>query len=75
MKLYQLSYYNSGGYKASLVINTAHTINRDQNNDLQVLDAEGNKIGDVEFIEQLLSDAQGWVEENTVFEVESVDTR
>ena len=73
MNSYKLRYYNSGGYKSSLVIETPHTINCDAENNLQLLDESGTVLGDVEAIEQLLNDAQGWVEDNCVYEVEAVE--
>jgi hypothetical protein len=73
MNSYKLRYYNSGGYKSSLTIETPHTINRNAENNLQLLDESGTVLGDVEAIEQLLNDAQGWVEDNCVYEVEAVD--
>ena len=73
MNSYKLRYYNSGGYKSSLTIETPHTINRDAENNLQLLDESGTVLGDVEAIEQLLNDAQGWVEDNCVYEVEAVE--
>ena len=73
MNSYKLRYYNSGGYKSSLVIETSHTINRDAENNLQLLDESGTVLGDVEAIEQLLNDAQGWVEDNCVYKVEAVE--
>jgi hypothetical protein len=73
MNSYKLRYYNSGGYKSSLIIETPHIINRDAENNLQLLDESGTVLGDVEAIEQLLNDAQGWVEDNCVYEVEAVE--
>ena len=73
MNSYKLRYYNSGGYKSSLVIETPYTIKRDAEKNLQLLDESGAVLGDVEAIEQLLNDAQGWVEDNCVYEVETVE--
>lgn len=72
MNSYKLRYYNSGGYKSSLVIETPHLINQDENQKLQVVTQSGEVIGDVELIEQLLNEEQGWVEDNCVFAVEAV---
>ena len=73
MNSYKLRYYNSGGYKSSLTIETPHTINRNAENKLQLLDESGTVLGDIEAIEQLLNDAQGWIEDNCVYEVEAVE--
>jgi len=73
MNSYKLRYYNSGGYKSSLTIETPHTINRDAENNLQLVDQTGKIVGDVEAIEQLLNNALGWVEDNCVYDVEAVE--
>ena len=72
MNSYKLRYYNSGGYKSSLTIETPYTIKRNADNILQLLDQAGAILGGVEAIEQLLNDAQGWAEDNCVYEVETV---
>ena len=73
MNSYKLRYYNSGGYKSSQLISTQFTINRDSAGKLQVLDISGVRIGGAEYIEKLLSDELGWVEDNCVFEAKLVE--
>ncbi len=65
MNRYEITYYNSGGYRAREIIETEYEIRYDEDNILKLF--RGNVvIGNEEEIETLLQKKQGWVEERTV---------
>ena len=69
MRRYAIRYYTSGGYKASGVLDTNHTIERNPDNSF-VLKKEGKILGGVEMIEQLFLKQLGYVEDITIVGIE-----
>ena len=71
MNSYKIIYYNSGGYKTSYLITTDNVIDKDENNELQMLDC-GKIVGGAEEIESMLLEQLGYIESVMVVDAQSV---
>ncbi|WP_163135191.1 hypothetical protein [Agarivorans sp. Alg241-V36] len=73
MNTYKIHFFNSAGYRDNEIICTHFQI-EEQNNSLVVLD-EGNVVGKVEMVEQLINDTRGWQEANTAVSAEKISSK
>ncbi len=74
MNRYQLTLYNSGGYKDRETVETPYEIvknNEPECQGWQVID-KGTVIGGEAIIEQLVNSTRGWTEEYSIVKVEKV---
>ena len=71
MNRYKLTYYNSGGYRTSAEIETEYELRRRGDSGIAVMEGE-RCLGDESFLEQLLLERLGWVEEVTVVRFEAI---
>ena len=69
MNRYKLTFYNSGGYKDSDIIETTYEINRDFNDQLCVMDND-QVIGGDELIAEMIIESRGWIESYCVVDAE-----
>lgn len=70
MNKYKISYYKSGGYKTTGVLETEYIIKRDgEDNQLCIFHNE-KKIGDREELKKLFLDQLGWTESIMIFDAE-----
>ena len=73
MNQYKISYYRSGGYRATGVLDTEYTVKKAGEDDQLCLFDKDQKVGEKEQLKMLFLDQLGWRESIMIFEAELLD--